>query len=461
MGEDDRQRRRPIESGAPPESTERRTGVADSELGQAPPAAPPAPSRSDAALAAYRSRMRRARVVYFAAVAVVVVALGVVGAVAYSRGEAAHASLHTFAPPPSALPLSPPAAPPHLAWRTTDRLAIGAPQINGTVVTWSAHTVGGRDARTGARTWSYTRTDRTLCTAAQSTNTTVAVYELHGNCDQVSAFDSDTGRRRWTRTLDKDGRPIDGTPRFQMLSYTFLISSGTTIYAIDPVTGYDRWTYYRYGCHLDGAVLGSAGALISQTCSSAVRCGGVKYCAGGPQLLLRDGSAGNADDGDNKDRITWLRRGALGTPVSADDVLAVLAPDRRTLQLLAAKNGAAQQAIDLGAAGGTGTTATAVGSTELVWRSGTTYAIDATGSRPAWTARTGAPPTAVSSGGAVPTGLAGSRITAAQGGDVVALDPDSGRVSARYAVAAPDGAIAYPMGSGFLVGSTAGAAFYR
>jgi hypothetical protein len=420
-----------------------------------------APSRSEAALAAYRARQGRARIVYFAVVTAVVVALGVVAAVAYSRGEAASACLNTFAPPRSALTFSDPAPDQHLAWRTSDRLAIGSPQTNGTVVTWSAHTVGGRDARTGERTWSYTRTDRRLCTAAQTTNTTIAVYALHGNCDQVSAFDSDTGRRRWTRTLDKDGRPIDGRPAFQLLTYTFLVTSGTTLYAIDPVTGFDRWTYYRYGCHLDGAVLGSAGALISQTCSSAVRCDGGKYCARGPQLLLRDGSAGNADDGDNKDRITWLRRGALGTPVSADDVLAVLPDGGRSLHLLASKNGAAQGSIDLGSGGGSDTTAIAVGSTELIWRDGTTYAVDAAGSRPVWTARTEAAPIAVSSSGAEPTTLAGSRITAVERGEVVTLDPTTGRVIGRHPLAAPRGALAFPMGSGFLVGSATGAAAYR
>jgi outer membrane protein assembly factor BamB len=438
-------------------------GVADPGTQDAP-APPAAPSRSEAALAAYRSRLRRARAVYVAAVTAVVVALGVVAAIAYSRGEAAHASLHTVAPPPSPLSLAAPAPVPKPAWRTTDRLAIGTPQLNGTVVTYSTHTVGGRDARTGRRTWSYTRSDRTLCTAAQTTNTTIAVYALHGNCDEVSAFDSDTGRRRWTRTLDKDGRPIDGHPVFQVLPYSLMITSATTIYVLDPVTGYDRWTYYRYGCRLGGAVLGSAGALISQTCGAAVRCSGVKYCARGPQLLLRDGSDAVADDGDNRDRITWLRRGSLGSPVSADEVLSVLAPGGRSLQLLAAKNGAAQRTIDLGPAAGAATAATAVtaiGSTELVWRSGTTYAVDATAGRPTWTARTDVPPTAVSTTGAAPATLAGSRITATGDGDVITFDPVSGAVTGRYRLAVPSGAVAYPMGSGFLVGSAAGAVAYR
>src|SRR4051812_40304680 len=126
---------------------------AETEEQAAPASSPtPASNRSDAALARYRERLRRARIVYFSVVAVVVAALVAGAAVVWSRGEAAHASLHTFAPPPSALALGEPSAAPQPAWRTTDRLAIGVPQAGGTVITFSQHTVGGRDPRTRKRT---------------------------------------------------------------------------------------------------------------------------------------------------------------------------------------------------------------------------------------------------------------------------------------------------------------------
>jgi outer membrane protein assembly factor BamB len=412
--------------------------------------------------------MNRARLVYFGVVGVTVAALVAVVAVAWSRGEAAHARLHTFAPPPRAVPAANPSDSPALAWRTSDRMALGDPISGGTIVTYSPHTVGGRDARTGARTWSYTRTDRTICTVAQTTSTTIAVYRLHGNCDEVSAFDSDTGRRRWTRTLDKDQQPIIGVPSFQLLTYTVMITSRTTIYAIDPVTGLDRWTYYRYGCTITGAVLGSAGALIGQTCAPSVRCKGIKYCAKGPQLFLRDGSAGNGDDSEeNADKITWFRRGDIFRPASADAVLAALQPGGDTLELLAAKTGAVQSRVDLTSKfpgnGSARTVALAVGSTELIWRGGVLYAVDATRTRPAWSAAASAPPTAVSPSGDPAAGLAPdtARITAASGGDLVTIDGRDGRVRGRFALAVPADATAYPLGTGFVVGSGSGVAVYR
>src|SRR3954454_6750026 len=99
----------------------------------AAPAAPatPALTPSDAALARHRARMRRGGITYFSIVAVVVGVLVAGAAVAWSRGEGAHATLHTSAPPPSSLGLNPPSATPQPAWRTTDRLAIGTPQAGG------------------------------------------------------------------------------------------------------------------------------------------------------------------------------------------------------------------------------------------------------------------------------------------------------------------------------------------
>jgi outer membrane protein assembly factor BamB len=407
--------------------------------------------------------MKRARLVYYVVLAVVVVALVAVVAVVWSRGEAAHAHLHTVAPGPSNLALQSPAAAPSPVWRTGDRLAIGSPANAGSVVTWSTHTVGGRDARTGAQTWTYTRTDRSVCTAAQTTNTTIAVYALHGNCDEVSAFDTDTGRRRWTRTLDKDGQPIQGHPSFQLLSYTFFVASKTTIYAIDPVTGLDRWTYFRYGCTISRAVIGTAGALIGQTCTAAVRCKNVKFCATGPQLLLRDGSAGNGDSNDaNRDKITWLRRGDAHVPASADGVIGALDPGAGTLEMLAAKDGTLQGSVTLGGTG-TDTVPIPLGTTELIWRSGTVYAVEANSDKPVWTAASTSAPTAVAADGSTGSALTpdNARITGVAGGRVVAIDGTNGSVTRQFPVDAPADALAYPLGTGFLVGSPSGAVAYR
>src|SRR5690349_19860172 len=174
----------------------------------APPEAPPRPP-SDPALERYARRMRPWRIAYAAAVVVAALVLLVIVKIAYSVGEISSATLHTAAQPPPSIALAPPAAVLTEAWRSSDASAIGTPIVGGTVVTHDAHSVRGRDARTGKITWSYTRTDRTVCTAVQNASITVAVYELHGNCDELTGLDSGTGHRQWTRTLDKDSNQID------------------------------------------------------------------------------------------------------------------------------------------------------------------------------------------------------------------------------------------------------------
>ncbi len=425
--------------------------------------APPAPTPSEAALERYRRRLRRSRIIYGAVVTVIVAALAVGVGLAWSNGEVAHVTLHTFAPPPPSVGIEAPSPTPQPAWRTGDRIAIGKPHLNGTVVTYGEHTVGGRDARTGKQTWSYTRTDRTVCTAAQLTNTTVAVYENRGSCDEVSAFDSDTGRRRWTRTLDKDQQPITGRPTYAVLPYTFMVTSDTTIYAIDPVTGLDRWTYYRYGCRINRAVLGSAGALVSQTCSPTVKCGKAKFCAPGPQLFLRDGSAGNGDDSDsNADKIKWLVRGNRSVPAAADQVLAAFAADGRSLDLLAAKDGAVTQQVPItpGAASGP-SEALATGAGDLIWHAGKLYALNGGDSTPVWTADAAGAPTIESLTNEDVPSLGPARITVPLPDGIGLIDGNDGQLAQHFTAPVPADSRIYSLGTGFLVTGPSGIVAYK
>lgn len=430
------------------------------------PAQPQSPA--DAAMARYRASMKRSRLIYYAIVGVVVVVLGIWVAVTWSRGEAAHASLHTVSPAPPSFGLAAPSPQPTETWRTSDRLAIGTPQAGGTVITYSTHSVGGRDARTGRQTWVYTRTDRTVCMAAQlvtqPTGTTVAVYQHNGNCDEVSAFDSQTGRRLWTRTLDEDGMPVDGQLSYQILPYTFLASTSSVIYAIDPGTGYNRWTYQRYGCAIRHVVLGSGGALISQDCSAKVRCKDVKFCAQGPQLVLRDGSAGNQDDKPNGDQIKWLRKGDASIPVSADSVITSAGPLGQTLYVNNAGSGNRDHHIAL--VPGSSTTgqlsATATNTAELVWISGETYAVRLDSDKPLWQTSTLSPPTAVSTVNEGTVSLGSARITAAIATGIGQLNGADGKITEQFPVPpVADGSIVYPLGTGFLVGSPTGIVAYR
>jgi len=421
-------------------------------------------TRSDLVLARYGTDMRRARIVYFAVIAVVLAALAAWVGIAWSRGEISHASLQTFAPPPPSVGVEAASETQQQAWRTGDRIALGVPQWGGTIVTYSTHTVGGRDAKTGARTWSYTRTDRQVCTAAQLTGTTIAVYANKGNCDELSAFDSDTGRRRWSRTLDMDGMPLNGRPSYQVTPYTMLLSSSAVIYAIDPVTGYNRWTYTRYGCTIHRVVLGGVGALISQTCSDRVNCKDLKFCARGAQLTLRNGSDGRDDDKPNADKIIWNLVGDRDVPVSADDQLvSAVSPDGTILHVLDPHKGKRTASITLSPVTSRlgPVTAVATDPGEIVWLAGQTYAISA-GQKPLWQCDSTAPPTVVSTTGDAVPRLSTARITVPTNTGVGILDGNDGQLIQSFRVPAPrPDSLVYPLGTGFLVAGPSGIVAYR
>ncbi len=322
------------------------SGVPDDEL---PPSA--------RALRDYRSRLRPWRIGYAAALVAVVAAALVVVKIAYAHGELSHATLSTAPSAAPSVPMSSPSATLTRAWSSPDHTAIGTPFYGGTVITYSTHTVAGRDAWTGKVLWSYTRTDRITCTAAQVNGVTIAVYALNGNCDELTALDSQTGARRWTRTLDKDAHTINGHPQFAVGQDTFMVTTPQAIYAISPDGtadqgngGLDRWVFAQQGCTINAAVLGSAGALISQTCAHP-DCSGQKFCGAGPQLLLRDPFAGEQSDSSknkgNPDQIIWNHIGNAMTPVSADGVISAIDPAKDSLTTFGAKKGKTLAALPL------------------------------------------------------------------------------------------------------------------
>jgi outer membrane protein assembly factor BamB len=437
----------------------------DEVPGQSAPSAGVGTARaaaSQAALQRYRSRMRRSRLGYFGVLAVVIIGLGSAVGVVWSRGETAHTTLRTAAHPAPSLVPQPPSATLRQLWHSDDRTAIGTPYWGGTVLTYTRDSVRGRDARTGAVMWSYTRTDRTVCQAIQDQGVSVAVFEHGGNCDEITALDSGTGARRWTRTLDKGegqgGQPVDGQPSYSLTRYALMITTPSVIYTIDPSGGLDRWIYHPDGCTIHGAVIGSQGALISQSCAHP-NCDGRTFCGVGPQLLLRDPSAGRSDDDKDKanpDQIKWNLIGTDAVPASADGLISavdlatgrlqVLSPDKgRTLsrlgrqgQLTAADNSTAQE----------------TDRAELLWLAGTTYAVERSGARFLWTAATPGPPT-VTQLAAPPGGIPQLRlsiIAAAGSGGISLLDPSTGTVTRNVPVGGPPpGSRAYPLGTGFVV----------
>ncbi len=247
------------------------------------------------------------------------------------RGRARDAA-HRRPAPPASRSSSPVGRAAARRWRTTDRLADRRPAVGRHGRHLLRHTVR-RTRRPHRRaTWSYTRTDRTVCTAGQVGGTTIAVFEIRGNCDEVDALHSGTGSRRWTRTLDMDGSPLNGRPAFQRRRSRCMVTHRrSAIYAIDPATGYNRWTYHRYGCHdrRRGAGHGRRAdqpdLLDRESC-----CRTRSSAAAGRSCSCATRDAGDSDDKskDNADKIMWItRRQHAAVPVSADAVVSAATPD--------------------------------------------------------------------------------------------------------------------------------------
>ena len=414
-------------------------------------------SRPQQAIHDYNARMRKWRIGYAVLVAVVVIAAGVIVKIAYAHGEISHAKLSTAPNAAPSVPLTAPSATLTRAWSSPDHTAIGTPYSGGTVVTYSTHAVVGRDALTGKVRWSYTRSDRTTCTAAQLSNVTIAVFSVHGNCDELTALDSGTGARRWTRTLDKDGHPVDGRPQFSATEDTFMVTTPQVIYAISPDGtsdqgdgGLDRWVFSEQGCTIHSAVLGTTGALISQTCATP-DCAGVKFCGAGQQLLLRDPFAGDNSDSSknngNPDQIIWNLIGNTMTPVSADGVISALNTQTGALTTFDAKKGQQLAALPLAAPASGAPAAISTGSAELIRLDGVTYSVNIAGTKIEWHTDTAALPTVTAGVGT----LSGKLVVPTSDG-AAALDPATGDVAHRYSVPAPAaGSQVYAFGSGLLV----------
>src|ERR1700750_24424 len=81
---------------------------------------PAGTSASDAALAAYRRRMRPLRILYAAGIAAVVAIALVLVKIAYDHGEISHAHLHTAQAPASLATAPSPPALPRQAGASTD-----------------------------------------------------------------------------------------------------------------------------------------------------------------------------------------------------------------------------------------------------------------------------------------------------------------------------------------------------
>jgi PQQ-like domain len=407
-----------------------------------PPGDAPALTPSEAALAQHVATMHRQRRWYLAALTVVVVLVATLVAVVWSRSEIVHAHLRTARAAAPSLEPGQLAAAPQPAWRTPDRTAIGAPLSGGTFVTYSDHTVSGRDARTGAVTWSYTRTDRTICQVVQEQERTVAFFRDAGNCDEVNAFETGTGRRAWERTLDTEGNPVNGDPTITPLADGIIVSTNSVIYAIRIRDAFDYWEYPEPdGCRMTGLAVGAAGALIAQ------------QCADGPHLLLRDRFAGN-DDKDHP--VKWRLNGVRAVPWVAGSFVAALDPTTRDLVRYNATTGKVVGRLALPTQPSTTTNLqqTTATDAELIWDGEHTYTINGSGTQLLWTAQTQAVPNLDPQDLPVDVPTLSSSVALVAGTrGVDVLDSSTGMVTSTMATTPPPqrGSQVYPIGTGFAV----------
>jgi hypothetical protein len=228
------------------------------------PAQPwPGPPDQHPALVAFRLKTRRSLTVYAAAVLVALLVVGIAVKEVYAHGELTHVSQQSGTAP-AAVPSASTAAKVTRVWQSSDLAAGGDPFADGVVVTYSPHTVNGRDALTGAVLWHYTRTDRTLCGVVQQDSSTIAVYEHDGNCDEVTGFTTATGEPKFYRTLMDDGPVgISSAPNVVMT-----VAAGD-VHVFDNAGGLDRWFWTPPdGCVVQRALAGSKGVLIGYHCSN-------------------------------------------------------------------------------------------------------------------------------------------------------------------------------------------------
>jgi hypothetical protein len=226
----------------------------------------PAGTPAHPALLAYQVRTTPAMRIYAAILAITVLAAWLAVRAAYAHGELVHVSAGTAAAPAAIAPGST-ADSLELKWRTADRPASGTPVDNGVVVTYDSHSVRGRDARTGKVRWFYTRSDQTICSVLQQDASTIAIYNRHGNCDEVTGFVTATGATKWLRTMMDNGQTEAASAPNVVLTV-----ARYSVHVIDNAGGLDRWNWVAPDrCSVDRALAGSQGVLISTTCGSQHR----------------------------------------------------------------------------------------------------------------------------------------------------------------------------------------------
>jgi hypothetical protein len=411
--------------------------VTDPRLAEADPpdeaGGHPSPDRGaeHPALAAYRARTRRSMTIYGAVILVIGLVAFLAVRLAYAHGELDKVSLQT-APAPTSLPTGSIAGTLSSQWQTSDRAAGGTPYSEGIVVTYSGHTVNGRDARTGAVRWHYTRADELVCGLVQQDRSTIAIYQRGKNCDEVTGFVTATGQPKFYRTLmDNGSLALASAPN------VVLAVSDSAVHVFDNAGGLDRWRWIAPpACTVDRSLAGSKGVLTAYHC-------GAEY-----HLSLHELTGA---------KETWsILVDQPYLPISAGTVIAAASTSTGRTITLSAGKGAITAGPQLGSAAALTSSlrslprsqTTVEGSdssnrsVELV-RLGSLYCLNATG-KLLWSGPTESQPTLVGT----------DFVTGSVGGRVVLYRLNNGQPAQQISIGdsgVPPGTTAYEAGTGLLL----------
>ncbi len=293
-------------------------------------------------------------------------ALVVVAALLW-RGSDAAATESTTAGPAD-VPDGAPAAAVSEAWAVDGDPMPEVPVQAGRVVVGDPHGVRAIDAVTGEEAWHYTRSNARLCDATAVDGRVIAVFATAGRCDEAVALDAGTGVRQWTRNLSlRPDIALTSSPGM------VLATAPTGVVVVDPGSDTLRWRADASDdCRIEDGAVGSAAVVLLESCDGTTRLRGLDR-GSGDQLWSRDlppaGGAGSV--------------ALAGT----DRLVAVVSGDE--LQLFQAGSGEPLPAVPLPAVGADEPAPATVDSagTLFVWARGTLVAVEQSGGRVLWFAR--------------------------------------------------------------------------
>lgn len=291
------------------------------------------------------------------------------------------------------------------AWRAPST-ATPAPVVAGpAAITADGGAVVGRDARTGAESWSYTR-DRPLCTVGSGfpeldggLGRVIALFQgPTGWCSELTALRPDTGERASARTEREraDARNPDARPGTRLLQdRTHIATTGRDYLEVVRSDLVETVEYGAVPTPTQPNRQPRVGCTYGSTVLAARRIGVIERCADDPAdrltVVAADGKEG-ADKPEVKFSVVLPAKGATIVALSADRAAVALPNPARLLILDKAGMQIGQHTLDVPDADlavdpRDGVAATETDGERIYWWTGSrTVALSAADLGPVWTA---------------------------------------------------------------------------